>query len=280
MSARPRNIALAVVAACCLVRVALALPGGQFLPVPSTLGETVNGNDAGTWETLAAGANGTYLCLVNGVEAWCGVDGGSFLTVPGTTTSPPSVAGGGWIYTNSTPHTTATDIIGGISFFVQASPGGLGYVRAGTSTSTMSVEVGVSFLSDNANTGVQEIAAGAYLYEVSTGKNLSFALDQLYTSSSMNGNLLLLVGSGVSTTRSYGNVPPFGKVFLRLRISGTNVLAEISVDKQVWATIFTTAITTAFTAAPSGSNLYDVGVYLPAATHPDTYVTLYDFVSN
>jgi len=214
--------------------------------------------------------------------------GASGLVIPGTVTLPPTIAGGGWsLFTLGGGAITPTDEPNGeIDFSIpSSSASGNGYVRAGSNSSTMSVETGVSFTNNltTSNTGTQQIFAGAEMVETGTNKwlqmNVLFFVHQ--NTAPYYATAIYLVGSNVSGNESYGNWAPWSQLFVRLRLSGSNVLGEISIDLQQWTTIYTTAITTAFTAAPSGGNPFKVGAGLtPSLAGGTTNVKLFDFVTN
>jgi hypothetical protein len=220
-----------------------------------------------------------------------GGGGPSTLAMTGTTVPPPPVSSGSWLFVNQPgiPSTAVDQANGTIRLAVdQTAPDGNGYVRPGSNSSTMSVEVGTGMMNPQPNntTTTQAMWAGAMMYEVDSGKWLQLQVEtaSISTSTSLVGNYLRIVGSNafIGGSQSIGNWSTWSQPFVRLILSGSNVLGQVSVDKQTWQTVWTTAITSAFNAAPSGGNPYDVGVALRGAvvSGATTFVTLYDFVTD
>jgi hypothetical protein len=123
------------------------------------------------------------------------------------------------------------------------------------SSSTAKVECAVNYgygqTLTNAFPGV-----GLCMRESSTGKLFIFIVSYNSSNAAFSNTQVFLEASRWTnhTTRSaaayastwFGNGPKF----LRLRVSGSNILAEVSTDRQNWSTVNTTALTTAFTTAP------------------------------
>jgi hypothetical protein len=201
------------------------------------------------------------------------------IAIPGTLTAPPTVAGGGWSFINNGGTlTTAADISYGISFVVpQSATAGNGYVRAGSMTSTMSVEVGASYVLSygTASEQTQFAGVGACMSESGSGKWLQWYHGVYFGGTGGDGaSYIVLIGSNVASVVYYQVFPPYAQPFVRLRLSGANILAEASIDKQVWVTISSVPITTAFTTTPD-----HVGIAFTLAERGNTVVSLFDFVS-
>jgi hypothetical protein len=220
----------------------------------------------------------------------------SALAIPGTVTAPPTVASTTFSFVNNATHpTTATDITflsgaTGISFQVPANgTAGNGYVRpcigSPSCSSTMSVEVGIGCIDpfQTVSGTTEQVGSGAMLYESGSGKWLDLYVLHLYTSGNASqGTALFVIGSnynGGTGVEYFGVAHDFAYVFVRMRISGSTIVPEASIDKQVWAPVGSAITTTAaFTTTPN-----EVGVALYGTSIPiggTEYVTLYDFVTN
>jgi hypothetical protein len=251
----------------------------------SSSSQTVIGIQAVAISSTAP-STGQVLTATSATAAdWQTPSEGNFLAVPGTITKPPTVAGGGWSFINNPVSlSSATDITSGISLFIDSNMTNIsGYVRAGSGSPTMSVEVGLSFMCDTVGGPVgelesQQFQAGVAMYESSTGKYLVMLINQYYNTGNYYPYIAISygtsLGSVTSSTSTYNCYAGYSNPFLRLRLSGTNVIGEISIDREVWATLFTVAITAAFTTAPN-----DVGIGFMGSTHGNTYISVFDFVT-
>ena len=218
-----------------------------------------------------------------------GSSGGSgSLCMPGTIAVPPTIAGGGWSgFNNGGTATTAADVtLGsstGIFFNVAATAtNGNGYVRAGSNSATMSVEVATGMTNDAAlgPTSIQALFSGAMMVEIATSKWVQIVVESASVADSEQADYtgLLFRGSNISAVQSVKNFSAWSQPFVRLILSGLNLLGQVSVDRVNWKTVYSIPILTAFTAPPSIGNPYNVGIGFVAANDGGvTGVTLFNF---
>jgi hypothetical protein len=220
------------------------------------------------------GTGTTVLTDTAGVLAWDAPAGGQFLTIPGTLVAPPTVASGGWAVVNNAGGGVLlfTDQPWGILITNEGTENTAGLVRPGTSQA----EVGLDYFNDGQVVtvgGTNQMLAGAYMYESATGKFLEWMLISFYHSSAAYESLYL-IGTDVAAVQYFGTFRQgWGTKFLRLLVSGANILVQLSLDRINWVTLTTVALTTAFTTAPD-----HVGVASWPANFGKTYVHLYDGV--
>jgi hypothetical protein len=184
--------------------------------------------------------------------------GTSGLVQPGTLVKPPSIAGGGWAFVNNTsaPFATAADVAYGIQLTIpggSAPPANCGLVQAiPGSDPTASIAVGASAW--NARTigdaGPQQMWTGCFMYESATDKYLSWMISYLESSGNNDSTYVYVIGTGVEANATGGMFTPWSTPFVRMRLSGADILCELSLDLVTWLTVTTVAITTAFTTGP------------------------------
>jgi hypothetical protein len=101
--------------------------------------------------------------------------------------------------------------------------------------------------------------SGVLMVESSTGKYLGFQLGTNQFTGIQHPEWELYYGSGTTTTLySFGYMYSSlsnGLTFVRLRLSASNILAEVSVDQQNWTQLASIPKTTAFTSAPDNVGL-------------------------
>ena len=254
-------------------------------------------NDAGVIVAIPASTSGNYVLYspgnTGGLPFW-GALTSAGLGIPGTVSAPPTIAGGGWtsVY-NATNVTTATDQANSTILFTtsgSSTNAGNAFVRAGSNTNTMSIEIGcVATTKAHISNGNGNILwCGAEMYEVSSTDYLAIYVEDTNAPQSGGTNTfaapaIYMVGTHFSAVQSFGTHSIHSQPFVRLIFSGTNVLGEVSEDKQFWEPIhdFSVAITTAFSGGPDGgTNPFDVGAAFSAIAAADVqHITLFDFVS-
>jgi hypothetical protein len=255
--------------------------GGATLPDAGTGGMWFQ-NDAGVVTPVAA-ATVVGQPLLSGpgeYPAFGTPTFGTGLVGTGNVTPPPTVAGGGWTSINNSTGLTASDQSNGsiLIVFQNAASAGNGYVRTGWTTG---VEIGFDmddiFITTVAGGSAQQLWAGVCMWN-GTQYLLMGILSYCTGATGYCGTGLILTGTDASGTQTQGNWSQWSKPFVRMQISGSNIISQLSVDKQLWSTIYTTAISTAF---PSGTPTYGgVCVGHPPSNNGAVGLTLFDFVLN
>lgn len=197
---------------------------------------------------------------------------------------PTGVSGWTWVNQQSA---TVTNASTGIQLVCPGtgSPVTGGLVTTGIGTT--SVQSGAVWTStfDSFSTNAFSASWGVMMFE--TGTNKYAAMRVMFhqnVSANFASTFQAVFSYGVNTTETaatsrFGAFSPHSPTYARLRISGGNVIGEITQDLQqpTWAQMGSIATTTAFTSAPT-----HVGITFdpPGISGKTTYITFFHFTSS
>jgi len=175
-------------------------------------------------------------------------------------TPPPAANDPNWVWVNQGT-TTVTQSNSSLYFNVAAASSGFTYyLRPTTGSSTASIEAAAFSEHQLATTNNAQFPfRGVAMLESSTGKGIvmSFGVNTANSAYQYYIYLNSITGTaGSSQTQgslqqNNWNLDPMGLTFLRLRISGTNIIAEYSKTRTNWTSIATLPMSTYFTTGPN-----------------------------
>lgn len=223
----------------------------------TTLGTWSNRPSAGNAGRRYIPSDQGFECIDDGTN-WRPVVEGMLMT------SPPTVAGGGWTWVNQAGSSVsqAQD-----SVYI-SSPAGAGlvyYMRTGTGSSTASIEA--ASLNENSGTtssgSAQFPFRGIAMLESSTGKGLIMIHGPNTSTNQYEFYIFVAPISGTagssqnqtSPQNNYWQTDPMGITFMRIRLSGSNIIAEYSKTRTNWTQLQSLSISSVFTSGPNQAGL-------------------------